>query len=136
LQSVLKQAILHANGPIVLLEHLPRAVREASAGVRSPNSVVLDLSKFVAQHLSQPHPNLYARSMELVERTLIALVLRHTLGNQTAAADLLGITRGSLRFKIRALAIDVEHAARTGEPGLDAVARHHESDAAKRASSS
>jgi two-component system, NtrC family, response regulator AtoC len=37
-------------------------------------------------------------------------VLRHTGGNQLQAARILGITRGSLRTKIRALGISIARA--------------------------
>jgi two-component system nitrogen regulation response regulator GlnG len=116
LQSVLKQAILQSTGAVVMLESLPRALREAGGPPAGAGSgAAPDWARFVSEGITQPRPDLHARALELVERTLIPLVLRHTLGNQTAAAELLGITRGSLRYKIRALGIDVEHAARTGE---------------------
>ena len=43
-----------------------------------------------------------------MERSLLTRVLRHTGGNQVQAAKLLGITRGSLRTKIRTLGIQIE----------------------------
>jgi two-component system nitrogen regulation response regulator GlnG len=43
-----------------------------------------------------------------MERHLLSRVLRHTGGNQLQAAKILGITRGSLRTKIRALGITIE----------------------------
>jgi two-component system nitrogen regulation response regulator GlnG len=118
LQSVLKQALLQAAGPVVMADDLPRAVREAGSipsGPPAGASGMIDLAQFVAGRLRDGRPDLYAGALGLLERTLIPLVLRHTLGNQTAAAELLGITRGSLRFKVRALGIDVGHASRTGE---------------------
>jgi two-component system nitrogen regulation response regulator GlnG len=42
-----------------------------------------------------------------MERQLLTQVLRHTSGNQVQAAKLLGITRGSLRNKIRDLGINI-----------------------------
>jgi two-component system nitrogen regulation response regulator GlnG len=72
------------------------------------------LSQLLERVAHTREANVYALALELLERTLIPLVLRHTLGNQTAAADLLGITRGSLRSKIRVLGIDIDHASRTG----------------------
>ena len=42
-----------------------------------------------------------------MERSLLTRVLRHTRGNQLQAAKVLGITRGSLRTKIRALGITI-----------------------------
>jgi two-component system nitrogen regulation response regulator GlnG len=43
-----------------------------------------------------------------MERALLTRVLRHTEGNQLRAAKILGITRGSLRTKIRALGLRIE----------------------------
>ena len=43
-----------------------------------------------------------------LERILLTRVLQHTGGNQLQAAKILGITRGSLRTKIRALGITIE----------------------------
>jgi two-component system nitrogen regulation response regulator GlnG len=113
LQSVLKQAILLTSGPVLMPEHLPAYVRDGT-----PVSWTCERAQweaFVEGRLTARPPDLYARALELMERTLLPLVLRHTLGNQTAAAAVLGITRASLRFKIRALGIDVEEASRTGE---------------------
>jgi len=44
----------------------------------------------------------------LMERQLLTAILRHTQGNQVQAARILGITRGSLRTKIRSLGITIE----------------------------
>jgi two-component system nitrogen regulation response regulator GlnG len=116
LQSVLKQAILQATGPVLMPEHLPASVREPQPA--RPLIRTCDRGQWaelVANELTAQTPELYAKALELMERTVIPLVLQHTLGNQTAAAELLGITRASLRFKIRKLGIDVDQASRIGE---------------------
>ena len=43
-----------------------------------------------------------------MEREVLVRVLRHTKGNQLQAARILGITRGSLRLKIRSLGITID----------------------------
>jgi two-component system nitrogen regulation response regulator GlnG len=43
-----------------------------------------------------------------MERQLLTRVLDRTGGNQLRAAALLGITRGSLRHKLRALGLTIE----------------------------
>jgi two-component system nitrogen regulation response regulator GlnG len=50
---------------------------------------------------------LYAEALERMEREILMRVLKHTDGNQLQAARILGITRGSLRNKIRALGISI-----------------------------
>jgi two-component system nitrogen regulation response regulator GlnG len=42
-----------------------------------------------------------------MEREVLVRVLKHTEGNQLQAARILGITRGSLRNKIRSLGIGI-----------------------------
>ena len=50
--------------------------------------------------------NLYDLVMEEVERPLFESVMAHTGGNQTRAATLLGISRGTLRKKLALYQID------------------------------
>jgi DNA-binding NtrC family response regulator len=124
LQSVLKQALLEARGPVLVADFLPDYLRapqpspripEPAAkpngnGKRTPFSMPQDWERFVTEQLRVGTENLYADSMALVERDLIARVLHHTQGNQSQAARMLGIDRGSLRAKIRALGICIERA--------------------------
>jgi Fis family transcriptional regulator, factor for inversion stimulation protein len=46
--------------------------------------------------------DIYALVMSEVERPLLACVLEHCAGNQTRAAQLLGLNRATLRKKLRA----------------------------------
>ena len=45
--------------------------------------------------------NLYQQVLEAVERPLVNAVLEQTQGNQTRAAEILGITRGTLRKRMK-----------------------------------
>jgi two-component system nitrogen regulation response regulator GlnG len=108
LQGVLKQALLQATGPILLPEFLPESVRSRGTKGKETGSAAGVLAEsFVRERLQMGSQNLYAEALELMERTLIVKVLEHTQGNQLQAAKILGITRGSLRFKIRALGIAI-----------------------------
>jgi two-component system nitrogen regulation response regulator GlnG len=49
------------------------------------------------------------KELEMFERYLVTRILRETEGNQSKAAERLGITRGSLRHKIRSLGISIDH---------------------------
>lgn len=50
--------------------------------------------------------NLYAMVMEEVERPLLECVMLHSGGNQTKAAQFLGINRGTLRKKLKQYGIE------------------------------
>jgi two-component system nitrogen regulation response regulator GlnG len=107
MQNVVRQALLLCTGPVIVPEHLPRVVREFSPpGGEPPEPCPDEWEAFMAERLLQDHPELYARALERMERGLLSCVLRHTGGHQTRAAELLGITRGSLRHKLRNLGID------------------------------
>jgi DNA-binding protein Fis len=51
-------------------------------------------------NLSDCHGSLYELVMGQVEKPLICMVLEHTKGNQSQAAEILGINRNTLRKKI------------------------------------
>jgi DNA-binding NtrC family response regulator len=52
--------------------------------------------------------NAYYRVQAVVERAMLCKVLEHVKGNQVEAADLLGISRTTLRSKLRSLGLVVE----------------------------
>lgn len=54
----------------------------------------------------QPPANLYKLVVEEVELPLLETVLRYTRGNQTRAAEILGINRSTLRKKLKQYQLD------------------------------
>jgi two-component system nitrogen regulation response regulator GlnG len=103
LQSVLKQAMLEATGTVLVPEFLPtRILKPVEAAAEANGS---PLVQFINEQLAAGHDNLYDAAVRHVERILLTRVLQHTGGNQLRAAKILGITRGSLRNKIRELGI-------------------------------
>jgi two-component system nitrogen regulation response regulator GlnG len=116
LQSVVKQALLETTGPVVLPEFLPAAVRKAEGG--AAGEAVFDfggLTAYVEDQLKGGSASLYADYQRLIDRHLLALVLRHTGGNLSRAARSLGITRATLRAKLAALGLTVEKPGAGGE---------------------
>ena len=120
LQSVLKQALLQGAGSILAPEFLPIFLRKRSGeGQGSPGaaSIASNLSGggsgfaaldgFIQERLRTGAENLYEETLRRMERQLLTRVLQHTNGNQLQAAKLLGITRGSLRTKLRELGITI-----------------------------
>jgi two-component system, NtrC family, nitrogen regulation response regulator GlnG len=107
LQSVLKQALLRAAGPVLVPDFLP-SLPSDPLGDRTSSGNISEWDRFIDQRLAAHSENLYAEALEAMERRLVTRVLRQTAGNQVQAAKILGITRGSLRTKIRALGIAIE----------------------------
>lgn len=107
LQSVLKQALLRTQGPVLVADFLPASVRgeEDPAGSMAGS---FDWEGFLDDRIRVGSQDLYAEALAVMERSLVTRVLRHTGGNQLQAAKILGITRGSLRTKIRTLGISIE----------------------------
>jgi two-component system nitrogen regulation response regulator GlnG len=116
LQSVLKRAILRSHGPLLLPEFLD-PVAASPPNTEAPGST--GVGTFVEDRLRAGSEQLYAEALSEMERDLITRVLRHTDGNQAQAARILGITRGFLRSKIRALNINIERSvwSKDGQSG-------------------
>jgi transcriptional regulator with GAF, ATPase, and Fis domain len=111
LQSLLKQALLHATGPVLLPDFLPAALRTPRDVLPSdPDLPFPDWERFLTERLHAGSTELYAEALTAMERQLLTLVLRHTGGNQLQAAQILGITRNSLRYKLRGLGITITRA--------------------------
>jgi len=118
LQSVLKQALLQATGPVLLSDFLPASVKTASPPPERGSEEAMregGLEAFIESRLQAGTQQLYAEALERLERLLVTRVLRHTGGNQLQAAKILGITRGSLRTKIRDLGIRIDRTVSGGE---------------------
>jgi DNA-binding NtrC family response regulator len=116
LQSVLRKSLLNQTGPVLLPDFLPEELRAARGG-RAPHASSpvstgdqghsSDLARFLETRLTDGSGDLYAEAVEFMERQLITRVLQSTEGNQSKAAKILGITRGSLRNKTVALGIRI-----------------------------
>jgi two-component system nitrogen regulation response regulator GlnG len=114
LQSVLKQALLHAAGPVLLPDFLPPALTQQAGAAPGPGAAPADadLAGFIDERLRAGSEDLYAEALRRLEGLLLTRVLRHTAGNQLQAAKVLGITRGSLRTKVRELGIRIDRTVR------------------------
>jgi DNA-binding NtrC family response regulator len=125
LEAVVRQSLLQSTGAVILPEFLPDAVRLtpeaaetiASSDSESKPSPTNVLEHFVAQCLRDGSTEVYARSLEWMERVVLTRVLEHTDGNQSRASRILGITRGSLRNKLRALGISLGHTITSEDDG-------------------
>jgi two-component system nitrogen regulation response regulator GlnG len=112
LQSVLKQALLHATGPVLLPDFLPPL---STAPGPEPAPAEASLEQFIDEQIQAGTENLHEESVRRLERLLLTRVLQRTGGNQVQAAKMLGITRGSLRTKIRDLGIRIDRSITSDE---------------------
>jgi DNA-binding NtrC family response regulator len=118
LEAVIRQSLLQMTGTVILPEFLPDPVRFGPTDSKSSGSDTApasDLEGFVEGCLHHQSSDIYAGAVEMMERYVVTRVLRHTGGNQSQAAKLLGITRGSLRNKIRSLGISLGTTVRFDE---------------------
>ncbi|MCA9168320.1 MAG: hypothetical protein KDB23_11650 [Planctomycetales bacterium] len=67
-----------------------------------------DLDAFLNQRIVGNSKEIYSECLQFMESFVLTEILRLTQGNQSEAARMLGITRGSLRYKIRACGLTVQ----------------------------
>ncbi len=118
LQNVLKQTLLRSAGNVIIPDFIPDRVRfPGTVGTGSGGDDATDLRHFVDERLEADSTDLYAEALEFMERYVVTRVLRVCDGNQSKAARMLGITRGCLRSKVRALKVSIDTLVQVeGEP--------------------
>lgn len=114
LQSAVKSAIVHASGEVLTMDCFPESCRstadsepDESDGARLPESS-LDVATLVDRLYDEGHQDIYRYVHAETDRLLVDAVLRKTQGNQLLAAELLGISRTTLRAKLRSLGFSIE----------------------------
>ena len=110
LQSVLQKAVLLATGPVIVPEFLPPEVFARRPAEESPpplDGATTDFARFLAEHQAGTD-DLYAQSVQWLERHLFPVCSGKPTATNLRAAQRLGITRGSLRHKLRSLGIKLE----------------------------
>jgi two-component system nitrogen regulation response regulator GlnG len=118
LQNVLKYALIQAAGGVVSLDCLPEKLRTNALPVPSVPAAdgrQLEINSFTTSLLHAGEPDIYRRVSGEMDRVLLETVLRHVKGNQVQASELLGISRTTLRAKLRALGITFEKQLLSGE---------------------
>jgi nitrogen regulation protein NR(I) len=108
LQSAVKQAIVQASGPIVQPENLPAAIRgeRPLTPILNEASGAPALDRLIQERIAAGTSDLYEEVVQWVERRLLSDAMKHSRGNVSQAARLLGISRPTLRAKLNALSLD------------------------------
>ena len=81
-------------------------VKQATIGQSFAASVQQSLQNYFAQLDGEEPANLYSMVLAQMEVPLLKMVMRYTNGNQSKAAKILGISRGTLRKKLAIYQID------------------------------
>jgi DNA-binding NtrC family response regulator len=107
LQSVLKQALLQARGPILLPAYLPALAGGSGGSVPASPSAREDpnLEAFLRLCLASNDGDQYAQAHRRLDRLFLARVLEATGGNQQEAARRLGIARQTLHRRLKELGL-------------------------------
>jgi two-component system nitrogen regulation response regulator GlnG len=105
LESVMKQSLLTARGNILLPDFLPLLGDGKGVHATKPDAELLSTA-FIAERLEANSDNLYEEALTIAERQIFRQVLKFTKGNQLKAASLLGISRVTLRSKLKLLGIE------------------------------
>ena len=118
LQSVIKQSLLQASGETLLPSFLPRLLTDTPSdnGDNAPPAVQqLDLEALIRDRLQAASTELHDEVHREVDRLLITKVLEFTGGNQHGAARVLGISRQTLRARMRDFRILVTQSVESPE---------------------
>jgi two-component system nitrogen regulation response regulator GlnG len=108
LQGVLKQAILQATGTVLIPAFLPEGLdvpSEPDSALAPETEDDFPFGPFILRRLEEGSTTLSAEAHQQLDRLLLRLALRHTGGNQVQAARVLGISRQTLRSKVRELGL-------------------------------
>jgi two-component system nitrogen regulation response regulator GlnG len=110
LQSVIREALVVSAGPTILPEFLPAELHaeplvETEAGTEVvPALDWQGLGQFVESAVAGGQIDVYRRAKDHFDRLVIARALRETGGNQHRASEILGLSRVTVRTKLRSLA--------------------------------
>lgn len=110
LQSVLRKAMLMATGPVLVPDCFPDELHQNESSLSAAGGTdakASELNKFIDGRQAAGSTDLYAETLHWMERQLLTRVLQECQGNQSKAAEQLGITRGSLRNKIKTLGLEI-----------------------------
>jgi nitrogen regulation protein NR(I) len=113
LQSAVKYALVHATGEVLTPACLPRNVCTGfpptpPQPASGSGGEFQQLAQYINRLLWAGETDVYRRVCQAADRVILETVLRHAKGNQVQASELLGISRTTLRAKLRALGMTLE----------------------------
>ena len=118
-QSVIRRAVLQTTGKVVIPDFLPKfganqsPVAELTTEPEVDTSLKSEIESLIQQKVQSGEHEVYDTVIRHVERQLITQVLEFTQGNQVEASNILGVTRTTLRTKIKKLGIQINRSIAT-----------------------
>ncbi|MGE0755850.1 MAG: sigma-54-dependent transcriptional regulator [Pirellulaceae bacterium] len=107
LQNVVRHAAIHARGETLTADLIPGDFA-SSTGSHPRSGSSFDLVQLVRDLLRSGQKDVYRRVSLEVDRVVLDLTLRQARGNQVLASELLGISRNTLRAKLRTLGLGIQ----------------------------
>jgi two-component system, NtrC family, nitrogen regulation response regulator GlnG len=116
LQSIIREGLIVSAGPTLLPEFLPAELRQAGDSETEtdlgtspiPDADWHSLQQRVESWIASGETDVYRRTREQVDRLLILRAMQATGGNQLRVAEILGLSRVTLRSKLRSMKLSVE----------------------------
>ena len=103
LRSAVTYAALHATADVITADCLPESCGPRGPGADAGRAAAFDLAENTRQLLGGGHDDLYRRLSLLCDGVILREVMQHCGGNLAQAAERLGISRVTLRAKLRQL---------------------------------
>ncbi len=101
LRNAVEHAVVVSGGGPILPSHLPEAVRTGRSALEPRGDAPRDLLARYVDRLADEDPESFRGALAALERALIERALSDADGNQSAAAERLGMHRNTLRAKLR-----------------------------------
>jgi len=108
LQSVLREALIVATGPTLLPEFLALSAPLPPAEIERPETIAAprggdwnELGEYLAEGLKDRRPELYRKLIQRFDSFVLGQVMQTVGGLQSRAAEVLGLSRPTLRAKLR-----------------------------------
>lgn len=95
LQNVIERAVILCKGNTIRIEHLPVSIVKSSNNIAEK---VVDNVTLTSQLFDIPPHGI---SLEILEKQLVTQALEKSKNNKTKAAKLLGLTRGTFRYRLQ-----------------------------------
>ncbi len=124
LQSVVRESLIASAGSTVIPEFLPIEIHRRGDAESEPEPEIgpvpdtdwQSLPEFVDTACAHNEKDVYRRALERFDRLVVSSVMRQAGGQQNRAAEVLGLSRVTLRSKLRHMQLVVEKVLAPHEP--------------------